>query len=331
MRRLITTLVLLGMVVAVGATCFVAVDETEFVIVKQFGKPVRTYLEPGLRFKWPVPVETVVRFDNRLQVFEDPPAGTPAKEYLSRDKKNIEVATFTCWRIDSTKDAVLKFLETVRDRQGAETRLGDIVKSQLNAKLGSSDFQEYVSTDADQRRWEEIVESIRGECARRAKQAFGIDVIDFRIQRFNFPTQNRRSVFDRMRAERRRIATQYRSEGEADKMRIRAQAQAEQERILAEAYAESERIRGTADAEATRIYGEAYSVDPEFYKFVRTLESYKSGLDADTVLILPSGSEFFKLLTHPELPVKALGEPSITETLTHDGQSKPQVDEKPES
>ena len=331
MRKLITSLVIVGLVGYFGSTCFVAVDETEYVIIKFFGRPVRTSLEPGLRFKYPVPIETVVRFDNRLQVFEDPSADTPVKEYLTKDKKNVEVATSTCWRIQKSEDAVLRFLETVRDRQGAETRLSDIVKSNLNAKLGSSDFEVLVSIDESKRRWSEVVSEIHQACAAFAERNFGIQIVDLRIQRLNFPAQNRSSVFRRMRAERQRIATKYRSEGEEQAMRIRAEAQAEQERILAEAREEYERIRGAADAEATRIYGEAYSADADFYRFLRTLESYEKGLDADTVLVLPAESEFFRLLTEPDIPLDKLPAPTITETLTHDGEREAQPTPSPGS
>jgi membrane protease subunit HflC len=319
MKRVITALILLTLLAWWGSTCLVAVDETQYAIITQFGRPVRTVLNPGLQFKWPAPIQTVVRFDNRLQIFEDPAEGTPAKEYLTRDKKNVEVATSTCWRIGRSADDVLKFLEAVRDREGAEVRLGDTVKNQFNAKLGSSDFEALVSTDLDKRRWGEIVEEIRDACATRARESFGIEVVDLRIQRLSFPMQNRRSVFDRMRAEREQMATQYRSEGEAAAMRIRADAQEQQERILAEARAEAGRIRGQADAEATRIYGQAYGVDPDFYRFLRTLESYERGLDADTVLILPSESPFFRLLSQPDLPLDAQPEPMLMEKLTQDG------------
>lgn len=316
MRTWITTLVLIAAVGYVVSTCFVAVDETEFVIVKRFGKPVRTSLDPGLLVKWPVPIETVVRFDNRLQVFEDPAPGVPVKEYLTRDKKNVEVAVSTCWRIAHSEDAVLKFLETVRDAAGAEVRLADVAKSQLNAKLGSSDFETFVSTDEAGRRWTESVADVREVCAKSALDNFGIEIVDFRIQRLSFPAQNRRSVFERMRAERERIATQYRSEGDAEAMQIRAAAEAEQERILAEARAEYERIKGDADAEATRIYGEAYSADPEFYGFLRTLESYETGIDKDTVLVLPAESEFFRLLTAPQTALENPAIPMTTPTPT---------------
>jgi membrane protease subunit HflC len=122
-----------------------------------------------------------------------------------------------------------------------------------------------------------------------------------------------------MRAERERIANQYRSEGDAEAIKIRAEADAERERITAEARRAYEAIRGEADAEATRIYGEAYSADPEFYRFLRTLESYETGIDADTILILPAEADYFRLLLDPELPAPASApQPDTpTEPLTH--------------
>jgi len=333
MKTLITTLVILIAIGYVASTCFVAVDETEYVIIKRFGKPTETVLEPGLTTKLPIFIEEAVRFDNRLQVFEDPAAGQPAKEYLTRDKKNVEVGTSTCWRIARDKDAVLAFLSTVRDSAGAELRIGDIVKSQLNSALGSQDFDTLISTNGERRKWNETLDDLQTVCADRARENFGIEIVDLRIQRLSFPAQNRRPVFERMRAERERIAKQYRSEGEAQAMRIIADAQAEQERILAEARAESARIRGNAEAQATRIYGEAYGVDPEFYRFMRTLQSYERGIDSDTILILPAESPFLRMLIEPDLPLddQPVPEPSKDlRKLTSDDPGKNQPEPTPE-
>lgn len=331
MKRTSTILVLLAAAAYVAVTCFVAVDETQFVIIKRFGRPRTTVLKPGLCLKWPALIEDVVRFDNRLQVFEDPREKEPAKEYLTRDKKNVEVATATCWRIAPDADAVLAFLSTVQDGAGAELRLADMVKSQLNSVLGAQDFEALISTNGAARRWQETVDVVREACAERAA-GFGIEIVDLRIQRLSFPAQNRRSVFERMRAERERIAKQYRSEGEAQAMRIIADAQAEQERILAEARSEAARIRGDADAEATRIYGAAYSTDPDFYRFVRTLQSYERGLDADTVLVLPADAPFLRLLVNPDVQPANQPAPDVTrdlQKLTQDGASKQTTEPTP--
>jgi len=334
MKRTLVSLVLLATLGLLASTCFVAVDETEFVILKQFGRPRRTVLEPGLCLKWPLPIETAVRLDNRLQIFEDPAPGEPAKEYLTRDKKNVEVSTATCWRIAPDADAALTFLSTVRDTESAELRLGDIVKSQLNSMLGSTSFDTLISTNGEKRRWDETIATVLAGCAERARQSFGIEIVDLQVQRLGFPAQNRRYVFDRMRAERERIAKQYRSEGEADAMRIVADAQNHQERILAEARAEAARIRGAADAEATRIYGEAYSIDPEFYRFVRTLQSYERGLDTDTILVLPADAPFLRLLIQPDHRLEDLPVSDPLQDLpklTRDGQAEPTTEPAPGS
>ena len=133
---------------------------------------------------------------------------------------------------------------------------------------------------------------------------YGIRVVDVRIKRLNLPEQNKQSVFARMRAERERIAMQYRAEGEQQALTIRAGADREQEEILSAAYKEAEKIRGEGDAEATRIYGQAYSKNPQFYKLLRTLDSYKKVLDDKTTIILNSDSELLKVLTRGEAGAK---------------------------
>jgi membrane protease subunit HflC len=130
-----------------------------------------------------------------------------------------------------------------------------------------------------------------------AATQFGIEVVDVLLKRLTFPEQNKQSVFARMRAERQRIAKQYRAEGEEAAIRIRADADKQRDILLSEAYREAETLKGRGDAEATRIYGEAYSKDPQFYKLVRTLDSYRKILDDKTNIILSSDSELLKLLT----------------------------------
>jgi len=142
-----------------------------------------------------------------------------------------------------------------------------------------------------------MVDGIEGAVRKAAREKFGIEVVDFDVRRLSFPDQNRRSVFERMRAERERIARAYRSEGEAEARKIRAEADREESRILAEAYKKAEILRGEGEAEATRIYGEAIAQAPEFYEFTRTLEAYRKFLDDNTTLILPSDSELMRLLT----------------------------------
>ncbi len=306
--RLLVILIIIALPVGLAGSCFFVVDQTEYVIVKRFGDPVRTYIEPGLGIKWPWPVDTVVRFDNRLMLLENPGPDQPAKEYLTQDEqagigKNVMVTTYTCWRIKPDAAAVLTFLETMGDQAGAAARLGDVVVSELGAALGRNDFSVLVTTDESQRGWAQFTENIRDRCHERVHDEYGIEIVDIRIQRLNFPDQNRRNVFDRMRAERETIASRYRSEGEERAMAIRAKANREKEEILAEAKKVAEIIRGRADAEAAGIYAQAYSQDPQFYEFVRTLAAYEKTFDENTVAILSADSEFLRLL-NPALGVQ---------------------------
>jgi len=307
--RLLIILVAAALVVATIGDCFFAVDQTEFVIVKRFGDPIRTLIEPGLRIKYPWPIDTLVRFDNRLMVLENPGPDEPAKEYLTQDEqagigKNVMVTAFTCWRIKPNAEAVRIFLETMGDRTSAEARLGDVVVSELGAALGCNDFSVLISTDETLRRWSEFMENIRERCKLRVEREYGIEIVDIRIQRLNFPDQNRRNVFDRMRAERDTIAARYRSEGEEQAARIRAKANRERDEILAEARKQATIVRGRADAEATAVYAQAHGQDPDFYEFLRTLQAYENSFDENTAAILSSDSEFLRLLNQTADSIK---------------------------
>lgn len=276
---------LLAVAVLVLRTFF-TVDETQYVIVTQFGKPVRTIAGAGLKFKWPW--QSLISFEKRLMVYNPKPS-----EFLTRDKKNIIVDNFVCWRIADPN----RFLQTVNDLTGAEMRLHDTVWAATAAMIGNTDLSAIVSTKPEEVRMPQVMRQVTDECRARALEQYGIEVVDVRMKRLNLPSQNRESVFARMRAERERIARQYRAEGEAEALRIRADADKEKSRILSEAYKEAEKIRGDGDAQSTRIYAQAYSRDPKFYKLVRTLEAYRKVIDPNTTAILSSDSELLRLLT----------------------------------
>jgi membrane protease subunit HflC len=306
-----------AIVLALLATCLFIVDQTEFAVVTRFGDPVQTVMEPGLHCKCPWPVDDVVRFDNRLMVLEVPRRGEPDREYIFLDEetgigKNVEVTAYACWRIHPQPAAVRRFLVTVGSGSGAEAILTDVVGARLGDALGSHDFSALVSTNPEERKWSSIQDAVRDASRAEVGDTYGIDVVDVRIERLNFPDQNRRNVFERMRAERQRIASRYRSEGEEQATAIRAEANKKKEDILANAYREAERIKGQADAEAARIYADAYGQDPEFYEFVRTLQTYEATFDKDTVLILSGDSEFLRLLNRIRQPA-SLSVP-LTET-----------------
>jgi modulator of FtsH protease HflC len=262
------------------------VDETQFAIVTQFGKPVRTITTAGLKLKWPW--QSLLSFEKRLMVYNPRPS-----EFLTRDKKNIVVDSYVAWRVADPN----RFLQTVNDLTGAEMRLHDTVWAAVAAALGNTDLSALVSVRPEEVKVQDVMRQVADQSRARALDQYGIEIVDVRMKRLNLPAQNRESVFARMRAERERIAKQYRAEGEAEALKIRAEADKEKARIISEAYREAEKVRGDGDAQSTRIYAEAYSRDPKFYKLVRTLEAYKKVIDPNTTAILSSDSELLKLLT----------------------------------
>ena len=272
---------------------FYCVRETEFALVTQFGRPVRTVLEAGLHVKWPF--QYLLRFDRRLRIYNPRPS-----EFLTRDKKNLVIENYVVWRIEDPN----RFVQSVGDASAAEMRLHDIIWSGLSASLGTRDLDSLVSASAEKVQATWMLDQLTANADRAALAQYGIRVVDVRVRRLNLPEQNKQSVFARMRAERERIAMQYRAEGEEQALIIRASADRGKEEILSAAYKDSEKIRGEGDAEATRIYGQAYSRNPRFYKLLRTLESYKKVLDDKTTIILNSDSELLKILSKGEAGVK---------------------------
>jgi len=266
-----------------------SVKETEFVLVTQFGRPVRTVADAGLHAKWPF--QSATYFDRRLRIYNPRPS-----EFLTRDKKNIVVDSYVAWKIGDPN----RFLQTVGEPVAAEMRLHDIVWSGLSAAPGTHDLEALIAPAPAAVETGELLDRLAAATGRAALEQYGIEVIDVRIKRLNLPEQNKQSVYARMRAERERIARQYRAEGEEQALRIRADADRQKEEILSLAYKQAEEIKGKGDAESTLIYGQAYSKNPRFYKLLRTLEAYKKVLDDKTTAVLSSDSELLKVLTRGE-------------------------------
>jgi membrane protease subunit HflC len=266
-------------------TTFFSVRETEFVLITQFGRPVRTIAEAGLHAKWFF--QTSIFFDRRLRVYNPRPS-----EFLTRDKKNIVIENYVAWKIQDPQ----RFVQTVGDPIAAEMRLHDIIWSGLSAALGTHDLDSIVSATPDKIQAAHMLDDLTALTDHAALEQYGINVVDVRIKRLNLPEQNKQSVYARMRAERERIARQYRAEGEEQALSIRADADRQREEILSVAYKQAEKTKGEGDAESTRIYGQAYSRNPKLYKLLRTLEAYKKILDDKTTAILSSDSELLKIL-----------------------------------
>jgi membrane protease subunit HflC len=262
---------------------FVIVDEREQVIVTQFGEYIRTIREPGLAFKTPF-LHSAIRFDRRILVSDAPQA-----EYLSQDKKRLVADPVTRWRIADP----LKFFKTVRDESGARARLDDLVFSELRREVASHTFATVIGAKR-----EAIMDTV-AKSAREKAREFGIEVVDVRIKRADLPREVQQSVFARMQAEREREAKRYRSEGEEEGNKLRSQTDKERTIVLAEAEQAAQKLRGEGDATATRIYAEAYGKDPEFYRFVRSLQSYELFLGKRSTLLLSADSPLFQYLAGP--------------------------------
>ena len=254
--------------------------ETEQVVITKFGKPVATITEPGLKFKVPFIYKTNF-FEKRLLDYDSSPT-----EILTRDKKTLIVDNFAKWRIIKP----LTFMQTVRNEAGAQTRLDDIIYSELRAELGRNIFHDIIS----EKRMD-IMRNVTAESNRKA-QDYGIEVLDVQIKRADLPQENERAIYDRMTAERNRIASQYRSEGEEEALKIRAETDKEAAIIIAEAEKKAEEIKGDGDAQATAIYADAYNRDKVFYSFIRTLQAYEKTIDSTTTLIMSPNAEFFEYL-----------------------------------
>ncbi|OSM04397.1 protease modulator HflC [Magnetofaba australis] len=277
-----TPLIVVGVIAALVllSQSLFTLHQVEQALIIQLGKPVRAITEPGLHFKLPF-IQTVHTFDKRLLVVDD-----DAQEVLSSDKKNLKVDNYTRWRINNP----LEFFKTVRNEFGAESRLRDIVFSNLREVLGQYTMHEIVAGERAN-----LMQQIRESANKQAKN-YGIEIVDVRIKRADLPEENKKAVFRRMQTERQRQAKQYRAEGEEEAVKIRSDADRQKEILLAEAYREAESLRGEGDGEAARIYAETYGKDSSFYEFYRSLEAYRNAMRENntTVVLQPDG--FFRHL-----------------------------------
>jgi membrane protease subunit HflC len=253
---------------------------TQNAIVLQFQEYKKTVTKPGLYFKIPF-VQEVRYFTKMLLVLDAPPA-----DIITKDKKTMLIDNYTMWRIQDP----LLFLQTLRIRSAGESRLDDIVKSELRVELGTHALIDVVTKTR-----EEIMAKVTAEANLKAVQ-YGIEVLDVRIKRADLPGDNAQKVFGRMRSERERIAKKYRSEGAEEATKIRAETDKQKVILVAQAYKKEQEIRGNGDARATKIYADAYNRDREFYAFMRSMEAYKNSLKTGTTVILSEKSDFLKYL-----------------------------------
>lgn len=278
--------VILSLLLLSSSLIVYTVDTTEYVVVTQFGNPVKIVLEPGLQFKLPDPIQSVQRFDNRIQVYKAQPL-----ELLTNDKKSVTIDYYGTWRITDP----VTYMKTVKDKVGAEARLLDVFSSSLGIQLGQYNLDELINVDANKLKLTAMMQNTAEKSKEKAKE-YGIEVIDAQIKVLNFPEANKKSVFARMKAEREQMAKKYRSEGSEEAAKIKADAEKEQKILLSEAYKQAQKVKGEGDAEAIKTYAEAFQKDPKFYEFIRALETYEKTIDEKTTLVLPSNSEILKYL-----------------------------------
>jgi len=276
------SLAIVAVLLLFGLSTIIMVDETEQIVILQFGKPVRTIKAPGLNWKLPAPFQTSNSFEKRLLEYDVPP-----EEILSKDKKSLIIDNYVRWKIVDP----LLFLQTVKAVPTAKTRLDDIVYSELRQELGTHDMVEIITENR------ELIMDKVTKASNEETSKYGIQVVDVRIRRVDLPRENESSIYARMEAERKRQANKFRSEGEEEAQKIRAATDRDKTVILAEAYKTSQLIRGEGEAKALDIYASSFSKDPAFYEFTRTLETYEKIIDKKTTLVLPGDSKLFKDLT----------------------------------
>jgi len=298
----IIVVIIIGLII-LGGTLY-TVDQTQQVVITQFGEPIgKPITEAGLYLKKPF-IQKVNYFEKRLLAWDGLPTQVPTK-----DKRYIWVDTTARWRIVDP----LKFLQTMGSERTALGRLDDIIDSATRNQITShllyelvrNSEREFVETEVSLEIEEKIGEVKYGrekisrsilEEASGLVPEFGLELVDVRIKRLNYVERVRQGVYARMIAERKRVAEQYRSEGEGKKAEIEGMREKEQQKITSQAYRRAQEITGKADAEATGIYAKAYNKDPEFYSFLKTLDTYKGTLNEQTWLLLTSDSDFYKYL-----------------------------------
>lgn len=301
-------MVLVGLAMVLYSSTYI-VDETQQVIITQFGDPVGDAItEPGMHFKMPF-IQQANFFDRRFLEWDG-----DANQVPTRDKRFIWVDSYARWRISEP----LRFFQRVRDELGAQSRLDDILDGETRNAVARHDLVEVVRStnrqpdpslmeseeetavlETVERGRQEVIAAVL-ETARARTSDLGIELIDFQIKRINYVEEVRRDVFRRMIAERNRVAERYRSEGEGEAARIRGEKERDLSRIQSEAYRTAQELQGAADAEATRTYAEAYNRDASFYAFMKSLETLEETADSNSTLILSTDADLLEYLSSPQ-------------------------------
>lgn len=282
---LIISSLLIG--VAVLASTLFVVDQRQFGVLYSFGQIKEVITEPGLRFKLPQPFQNVIFLDRRVLTLDSPETGS----IQTAEKKNLVVDWLVKWRIADPK-------QFIRNNSGganistAEQRLTSVVQDALNSEVTKRTVKDVLSTDRDK-----IMLGVQQRLVDDAK-TFGIEIVDVRIKRVDFPPSVADSVFQRMKSERQQVANELRSTGGAEGEKIRADADRQRDVLVAEAYRDAQKVKGEGDAKAATLYADAFGRDPQFAQFYRSLDAYKASFSkkSDVLVLDPNSSEFFKTM-----------------------------------
>ncbi len=298
MNRIVTTFVLAIIALMVLSSTMFVVDQRHSAIVFSFGKMDTEVRAAGLHFKLPPPFQNVVYLDKRIQTLDTP----DADRFITAEKKNILVDAFVKWKIAEARTFYISF---GGDEARVRDRMLQIVKAALNDEITKRTVREVISGERGK-----VMELIRSKVVAEAKQ-IGVEIIDVRLKRVDYVEQINNSVYERMKAERTKVANEARSTGSAESEKIRADADRQSAVILAEAFRDAQNIKGEGDAKASQIYAQAFGKNPEFYKFYRSLEAYRSTFRThNDMLVLDPNAEFFKYFRSPGVGGAAVAAPA---------------------
>ena len=277
----------LALAAIVFSATAVLVRQGQAVLITRFGRPLRAATQPGLHWKLPWPIDRTLLLDMRRRVYE-----TGQAEMLTRDKKNIIARTFVVWRIGDP----LTFIQAIGTEGGAEGKLDGLLTNAAIGTLGGHDLSALVSTNPSDLQMDQIESELLASTAPLALRSYGVEVEQIRLDRLALPAENVAAVFEQMRAERRQFAAKYQAEGEQAASKIHSEAELEAARIRAKGLEEEARIRGESAAQVAKTYADAHRIDPELYRFTRSLDSLDKLVTRNTSLILRTDSEPFSLL-----------------------------------
>jgi len=283
MRTLGPVIAAVVLVMLLASGSLFTVDQRQNAIVFQLGEVKEVITRAGLHFKWPL-IQNVQVFDMRILTFDD----AEPQRFLTSGNRPVLVDSFVKWRIS---DVSLYYISVQGDEVRAMTRIRQTIAGSLREEFGVRTLHDVVSGQR-----EDIMSRVRTKTDQDLKR-IGVEVVDVRLKRVDLPQEVSESVFGRMQAERKRIANELRSTGGAEAERIRADADRQREIITAEAYRDAQRIKGEGDAKSSAIYAGAFSQNPEFYAFYRSMEAYRSSFRGkNDLLLLEPTSDFFRYL-----------------------------------